>query len=399
MITGDIGAALGLDASGTWRPPPGADGAPGTYATSLPFSAARSAGEEPRQVAAALAAKLRAVGWVVDASVTGGGYLTVAVTPEALATLAVRVPAAGAGCAASNALGGRRFPAPPAADLASATGWDQAWDLVAAEVTARLAAAAGAQIMKVKTFAERLPPANLATQVTVHAGKERPSAIHPAGRERPLAGPGPSGTPQEEQGPAPAGEAQVGPGRSLADRAARTGERTGPGDAAAVAGAEAVHYALARTPFHRARLISPMTYVRNNLENPFFAVRYAHTRAASVLRWAGDLGIDRGEPEEFRPQLLAQPGERELLGAISWLPERAASAARRRRPDAFARYLEWLASSWLGCAENCPALPFGGRSAPQDQAGTAARLWLAAAAATALETCLRLVGVTPPERL
>jgi arginyl-tRNA synthetase len=334
VITGDIGSALGLDASGTWRPPPGPDAAPGTYATSLPFSVARSTGEEPRPVAAALAAKLRAAGWVADASVTGGGYLTVTVTPEALATLAVRVVAAGAGCATSNALSGHSFPLPPVADLAAAADWDQAWDLVAAQVTARLAAVAGAQIVKAKKVTER-----------------------------------------------------------------RADVRAGPADAVAVAGAEAVRYALTRTPFHRVRLISPMTYVRNTLENPFFAVRYAHARAASVRRWAGDLGIDGGEPGEFRPELLAQPAERELLDAISWLPERAASAARRRRPDAFARYLEWLASSWLSCAGNCPALPFGGRSAPRDQAGIAARLWLAAAAATATETCLQLVGVTPPDRL
>ena len=334
MITGDISSALGLDASGTWRPPPGPDAAPGTYATSLPFSVARSTGEKPRQVATALAAKLRAAGWVAEASVTGGGYLTVTVTPEALAALAVRVPAAGTGCAASNALSGHTFPAPPATDLASAAGWHQAWDLVAAEVTAQLAAAAGAHIVKAKTVAER--------------------------------------------------EADV---------------RPGPADAVAAAGVGAVRYALARTPFHRVRLISPTAYVRNTLENPFFAVRYAHARAASVLRWAGDLRIDRGEPGSFRPELLAQPSERELLGAISWLPERAASAARRQRPDAFARYLEWLATSWLSCTENCPALPFGGWSAPHDQAGMAARLWLAAAAATALGTCLRLAGVAAPERL
>jgi arginyl-tRNA synthetase len=334
VITGDLGSALGLDVSGTWRPPPDPGAAPGTYATSLPFSVARSTGEEPRQVAAALATKLRAADWVADASATGGGYLTVTVTPEALAALAVRVPAAGTGCATSNALSGHSFPPPPVADLAAAADWDQAWDLVAAQVTARLAAAAGAQIVKAKKVTER--------------------------------------------------KADV---------------RAGPADAAQAAGAEAVRYALARTPFHRVRLISPTTYVRNTLANPFFAVRYAHARAASVLRWAGDLGIDRGEPGAFRPELLAQPGERELLGAISWLPERAASAARRKRPDAFARYLEWLAASWLSCAENCPALPFGGRSAPPDQAGMAARLWLAAAAATALETCLRLTGVAPPERL
>ncbi len=310
-------------------------------------------------MAAPLAARLRAADWVAGASVTGGGYLTVTVTPKALAALAVRVPAAGADCAASNALRGHICAAPPAADVVSAADWEQAWGLVASAVTAQLAAAAGAQIIKAKTMAERLAPPNPETPATVEGEKGRPLAS-----------------------PAPLDDAQ-----------------TAPAVAVAAAGADTVRYALARTSAHRARLISPMRYVPNNLDNPFFAVRYAHARAASVLRWAGDLGIDRGEPGAFRPELLAEPSEHELLGAISWLPERVASAARRRRPDAFVRYLEWLASSWLNCSENCPALPFGGHSAPGEQEGIAARLWLAAAAATALGTCLRLAGVAAPRRL
>lgn len=347
MITGDLGRALGLDASGTWRPPPGGPGsAPGTYATSLPFRIARSAGGQPQQVAAGLAARLRAAEWVTSASVTGSGYLTVTVSPESLAALAVRVPAAGAACAASSALRGSCFPAPACDDPASAGDWPQAWDRVTSAVTARLAAAAGAQIKKATIVQERLPRPALAPPASVQAGSQ----------------------------------AQ-------------------PAAAVAAAGADAVRYALIRTPAHRVGQADPMKYVRNSLENPLFAIRYAHARAASVLRWAGDLGTDRGAPGAARLELLGHPTERELLDAISWLPERVASAARRRRPDALARYLEWLAGRWLGCSENCPALPFGGRSAPRHPDGIAARLWLAAAVQTVLATCLRLAGVAAPQRL
>src|SRR5258707_14247058 len=92
------------------------------------------------------------------------------------------------------------------------------------------------------------------------------------------------------------------------------------------------------------------------------------------MRWAADLGIDRGGPDTFRPDLLGHPGERELLDALSWLPERTAAAARGRRPDAFVRHLEGLAEAWVGCWGSCPALPFGGRSAARDGAKAAARL-------------------------
>jgi arginyl-tRNA synthetase len=335
VIPGDIAAALGVSASGTWRPaPPGAGGAPGTYATSLPFRLAGATGLKPGEVAAGLADTLRRVAWISAASVTGGGYLTVTVTPAALAALAVRIPAAGAACAASDALRGTVLSTSATGDPASAADWDEARQMVAAAVTGRLAAAAGAKV-KVQSASER----------TCRAGLSAPAA------------------------------------------------------AVASAGADAIRYALARMPPGRPAAIDAVTVARNDLGNPFFAVRYAHAHAASVLRWAADLGIDRGSPGAFRPDRLGHPRERELLAALSWMPERVAAAARRRRPDAFTRYLEGLAGAWLDCWETCPALPFGGQSAPRDGPGAAARLWLAAAATTALSTGTRMLGVAAPEQL
>jgi len=341
VIPGDIGRALGLRACGTWRPPPpGAGAGPGTFASSLPFQLARATGQEPAGVAAGLAARLRPAGWIDAASVTGGGYLTVTVTPAALAALAVRVPAAGQACADSDALRGTSVAVPgAAADLASARSWAEARQLATDPMIARLSAAAGARL-------------------EIHTNTERPPAP-----------------------PAPAAAALT------------------PGAAVAVAGAEPVRYALARNQARAAVPVNPEACVRNTLDNPYFKVRYAHARAASVLRWATELGVGPGRPEEFRPGLLAHRSELELLGAISWLPERVAAAARRRRPGAFLRYLESLADAWLGCGENCPALPFGGRSAPPDEATAAARLWLASAARTALQAGLRITDMVQPVRL
>lgn len=334
MIPGDVGAALGLRASGTWRPPPRGAGGPGTYATSLAFRLAEDSGRTPGEEAAGLAARLRGADWAGAVSVTGGGYLTVTVTPATLASLAVRVPAAGAACAASDALHGTVLTLPDEDGLASAATWRQARQAVAAVITGRLARVAGAEVKSL----------------------EVPVRTSPATRPAPSA-------------------------------------------AVAFAGADAVRYALAGTASGRAGGIDALGWARNDPGNPFFAVRYAHAHAASVLRWAADLGLGRGAPGEFLPAALGHPGEQELLDAISWLPERAAAAARRRRPDAFLRYLEDLAAAWTSCWERCPALSFGGRGAPRDEAGTRARLWLAAAAQTALGTGLRLAGVVPPERL
>jgi arginyl-tRNA synthetase len=322
VIPGDIAAALGVRASGTWRPAPG--GAPGSYATSLPFLMAG----EPAKIAAELAARLRGEPWIEEARVTGGGYLTVTVADRALAGLAVRVAEAGDACAASDALRGTSVSVPASDDPARAPTWAQARRLVTDAVTGRAAHCAGATLEN-------------------HPERDAPPGLAPAA-------------------------------------------------AVAFAGQDAVRYALARTASAGAEPIDPAGLVQDGLESPFCRVRYAHAHAASVLRWAGDLGVERGE---FHAELLSHGGELELLAAMSWLPERVAAAARRRRPDVLVRHVECLASRWLDCAEGLPALPFGGRQAPRDGAEASARLWLAAAAQAAIATGLRLIGVATPARI
>jgi arginyl-tRNA synthetase len=75
------------------------------------------------------------------------------------------------------------------------------------------------------------------------------------------------------------------------------------------------------------------------------------------------------------------------------------AGAARRRPHQLAIYLERLAAAWTDGREACPALPFGGRAAPADSAGIAARLLLADAVRAALAAGLELIGVTAPQRM
>ena len=122
-LTGDGGLAAdpGL-AGGTWRPVPSeAGGGPGSYATTLPFVLAHRLAADPARVAAALAAALRPMPGragisdieISDISVTGGGYLTLTLTPDTLARLAVRISQAGPGCARSQAMDGVRVTRAP----------------------------------------------------------------------------------------------------------------------------------------------------------------------------------------------------------------------------------------------------------------------------------------------
>jgi arginyl-tRNA synthetase len=333
--SGQRGAgAQPCDAS-TLRPVPAArHSRPGRYASTLPYLLA-APGTAPGQVAAILAARLTRRDWIAEAT-SAAGYLTIAVTGEALAALAVRIPQA-RDCARSDILCGLRVPAAEAGvGLAGAPGWPQAHAGLTAEVTARLAEKAGAEMIS-----ERLPPAR----------PPRPAAGSP------VAG------------------------------------------ALAYAGCDAVRYALvSRSRGWRDGDRAELP-VRYHLDNPVYAVRYAHAHAASTLRQAADLGLGAGPAAEFVPCLLTHPAERALLDALSWLPERVAWAARIRRPAEFARYLGELAGAYQDCRESCPALPYGGCRAPRDQPATRARLWLVTAAGTAIAAGLELLGISAPDRL
>jgi arginyl-tRNA synthetase len=217
-----IAAAVGRpDADPQLRPGP----APGCYASPLPFTL----GGDPRQAAAALAATLGQEPWIARADVTGRGYLTVVITHDALAGLAVRIAQAGPACAESDALRGRTVPAPPPPHLPAEPDWPQAHKALAAHLTARLATTAGATL---SFYPERsdVPPQGLPPQAS------------------PVA------------------------------------------EAIRYAGPDEVRFALARMP---AGGTPPEAAViaRHVLANPAYAVRYAHAATAAVLRWAAALGI------------------------------------------------------------------------------------------------------------
>ncbi|HTT53869.1 MAG TPA: DALR anticodon-binding domain-containing protein [Streptosporangiaceae bacterium] len=341
------GAAL----AGTWRPVPAADGGgPGSYATSIPFVLASRSGSGPAEVAAVLAAQLPGVApdaGIARAAVTGAGYLSLTVSPDALGQLAARIIQAGPDCARSDALRGAKLAAPRQTSLADAEGWDDAWRWLAAELTGRLASAAGAEVTWV----------------------DRPARPGPAGLGR-----------------------------------ARPGLVAG---AVEFAGPDAIQYALCRAvprgtgPTAGIRGIDPGAAAAQHLGNPFYAVRYAHVHAASIRRQSADPRLPAADPAQLQPRLLAHPRERALLDAMSWLPERVAGAARRRQPHVLAAYLEGLAGTYLDWQQCCSlsqpgAVPPGPAPWPGTPLGQA-RLLLASAVRTVLGTGLGLLGVAAPD--
>jgi arginyl-tRNA synthetase len=330
VITQDVRRAIAgaLAAEGFAPADPGLrpGAGPGCYASSVAF---RLAGDRaPRDIARLLAGRLAGHPWLARARVRGPGFLALTVTAEALAALPGRIAAAGPACARSGVLGGVTVEAPPPADLLAATDWEEARAALAGELTARLAAAAGATVT---------------------------SSDYP-----------------ERNGPSLSGHRQF-----SVDVAAVVG----------FAGTDAVRFSLARAVPGRPVRIDAAQIARHVPGNPAYAVRYAHARAASGVRWAATLAA-----EAVPRRLPADPGELALLDALSWLPERVAVAARRGRPDEYARYLEELAGVTIATLSSA-------RDPGSARAPGADRLTVAGAAQTGLAAGLGLIGVSAPDRL
>ena len=292
-----------MRASGTWRPAPG--GAPGSYATSLPFLLAGEAGAEPARIAASAGRQ-----------------------------------AARRGLDRGGVRHRRRLP-------------DRDGHRQRARRPCR------------PRHRGRAPPARPATRCAARRSRHpRPTTLQ---RPRPGRRPGSSWPARSPAGwRSPAAPPSTWMTARYASRPPVKPTRRPPWLS------RAPTRSVTRWPGPRPQGRSPIDAARcvtGRLENPFFLVRYAHAQAASVLRWAGDLGVERGAADGFRAGLLSHRGELELLAAMSWLPERVAAAARRRRPDVLARHVECVASRWLDCAEGHPALPFGGRAGPAGRAG------------------------------
>ena len=106
MIAAELRRAISAAAGQPDRDPllrPGPQ--PGSYTSSLPLRLAA-------ETAAALPARLAREPWIAAADLTGPGYLTVTITHDALAGLAVRIARAGPACAQSDALAGLHPPRP-----------------------------------------------------------------------------------------------------------------------------------------------------------------------------------------------------------------------------------------------------------------------------------------------
>jgi len=161
-------------------------------------------------------------------------------------------------------------------------------------------------------------------------------------------------------------------------------------------GVDAARYSLVRSSTDSPLTLDIEVITRRAMDNPVFYVQYVAARTASVARNAAEVGLHRGAPEDFRPELLTHDKEHDLLKALGEYPDVVATAAELREPHRVARYLEDLAAAYHRFYDNCRILPMG-----DEEIGDLhrARLWLNDATRTVIANGLDLLGVSAPERM
>jgi arginyl-tRNA synthetase len=126
-------------------------------------------------------------------------------------------------------------------------------------------------------------------------------------------------------------------------------------------------------------------------ENPVYYVQYAHARISSVISFARDEGVDFPE-ETGCVDLLDEPEEIDLMRILVVFPQLVDGAARSREPHRLTSYAQQLAASFHHFYHIC-------RIVSSDVRRSEARLMLAGATRIVLAECLRILGVSAPEKM
>ncbi len=358
------------------------------YTTPVALELAGAARRPPRELAEALAARLREDAGVASVDVAGPGFLDISFTAEALGEIARTAVRAGADYGRAGVSERVCKPSPGLSRLGEV---HVELDAAGAGTTAGPLALAGARRVAVRDALARLRAAagseagtgyrGDGTGVRVEPGAEAASAGATTDMDMDMAGGRPVTLTRSGKPVAVAGE-QAGTLPTL-------------DDVVDAVGVDAARYSLVRT-----RLDSPLDIdldllARQVSENPVFWVRYTHARISSLVRNAEALGVVL-DPDGADVALLTHPREGELLRAVGDLPRVVASAARLGAPHRLARYLEDLADTYHRFHGACRVLPRGDE---KPTAVFAARLLLAEATRLVLANGLRLLGVSAPERI
>lgn len=132
--------------------------------------------------------------------------------------------------------------------------------------------------------------------------------------------------------------------------------------------------------------------VRQDSENPVYYVQYAHARICSLIAALKETGYEVKPVEDTGLEVLVRETEKELIKKLSLLPEEIKLAARDYDPSRINRYVTDVAAHFHRFYNDC-------RIKGEEEKLVYARLKLAQCTAQVIRNCLKIVGVTAPEKM
>jgi arginyl-tRNA synthetase len=119
-------------------------------------------------------------------------------------------------------------------------------------------------------------------------------------------------------------------------------------------------------------------------------IQYTHARTRSVLRKAVQMGVDWAKPATAVPLTNS---EREVIFALTQLPERIADAGRNYSPALISQYAYELAKAYNTFYAEVSILQEPNAEAQH------ARLLLSQAVADGIQKAMGLLGIEVPDRM
>ena len=127
-------------------------------------------------------------------------------------------------------------------------------------------------------------------------------------------------------------------------------------------------------------------------DNPVFYVQYAHARICSILRLLAEDGLKLVSFSEIDPSLLSAPQETELLKKLAGMPGEIKIACETLDPSRLTRYVMDVASLFHSFYNAC-------RIRGEEMPVALARLKLCDSVRIVISNCLKILGVTAPEKM
>ncbi|MDR2502136.1 MAG: arginine--tRNA ligase [Oscillospiraceae bacterium] len=132
--------------------------------------------------------------------------------------------------------------------------------------------------------------------------------------------------------------------------------------------------------------------VRQDSENPVYYVQYAHARICSLIAALAAEGVSVPRCAQIDVSLLSSEAERELIAKLAALPEEVRQSAKELDPSRINRYVLELAARFHKFYTAC-------RIRGEERELLLARLKLADIARGVIQNCLKIIGVSAPEKM